>query len=291
MVLLRLTFFGAALLFSLGEMGLLTEALNQYVAFLLAVGFISISLPGRLREIPVSKLALGILLAAFAAVLARGSEVWRILAFAVLPLGPVIVSGEDDRLRDEVGVFVPTAVIFLAIYLILRHVPHMWWVTNSLSLAFSRTAGRTIGQAYAFGATAGGFYVMAFVAAWGLAKVLRQGWAWWRYIVFLLLLALTAAVVQILLTPLAIAVQLWVGGLDFVLFNAQVLYLAGALVPAAWYGRRIRAGRPRPAVRFSPWRGGVVLGAGILLGIGLGLVPFQGAGGGKVVLLAFFEHT
>ena len=286
MVLLRLGFFGAALLFSLGEMGLLTDALNQYVAFLFGVAFISISLPRRLSEIPVSKLALGILFIIVAAVLARGSEVWKLLAFAALPLGLVMLRVEDDRLRDEVALFLPTTVIFLAVYLIVRHVPHMWWLTNALALAFSRTAGKTIGQAYAFGATAGGFYVMALVAAWALAKVLRQGGALWRYIVFVLLLALTAAVVQILLTPLAIAVQLWVAGLDSVLFNAQVLYLAAALLPAAWYSRSTPVGHhTRPAGRFGAWRVGVVLAAGILLGIGLGLMPSQGTGRGKIVLL------
>jgi hypothetical protein len=284
MVLLRLVFFGAALLFSLGEMGLLTHALNQYVAFLLVIGFVVVSLPRSFGRIRMSNLAAAVLLIAAAAWLARGSEVRKILAFAALAAGLSVLRDDDDRVRQEVEAYVPAAVAFLAFYLIVRHVPHVWWFVNTLALEFSRAVGRMIGQAYAMGATAGGFYVMVFMATWGLARAVRQGRQWRRYVAFLALLVVTAGVVEMLLTPLAIAVQLWVGRLAFVLFNAQTLYLLASLLPAAWYCRK-SPDAPARAGKVRARQVGAVLAAGIALGIALGLVPGQRAGGGRVVLL------
>jgi hypothetical protein len=285
MALLRLGFFGAALLFSLGEMGLLTQALNGYVAFLLAAGVLSVSLPENLRVIPLKRLAAGLLCFIAAALLARGSAPWRFLAFTTFASALVVILERHDPRRTEIAVLVPTTVIFMLYYLAVRYVPHAWWFINGLSLGFSAVAGGAIGQAYAFGATAGGFHVLAFISAWGLARLI---WAaagrWWHYLVFVGLLAITAGAVEMLLTPLAIAVQLWIPWLDFLLFNAQVLYLAAALPAAAWYLRKTMPENVRLALRGNARCIPVALAAGVLLGLGLGLMSFQNPGGGKVLL-------
>ncbi len=286
MTLLRLALFGSALLFSLGEMGLLTAALNRYIAFLLLGAFILISLPTSLRSISLKRLAAGLSLVILAGVLAGRTGAWRLLAFAALPAGLAALMRDDDPRRQEVALLVPTTVVFMIFYLGVRHLPDVWWLTNTLAIEFSRRTGRAIGQAYAFGQTAAGVRVLAFVAAWGLA---RHIWArrrrWGHLLVFLFLLVAVGGAVQILLTPLAIAVQLWIPRLDFLLFNGQVLYLAAGLLPTTWYYRRTPLAAASLTWGIRARFVAVSLLAGLLLGAGLTLMPPQGSGGGRVLLL------
>jgi hypothetical protein len=286
MTILRLGCFAASVLFSLGEMGLLTGALNRYAALLLAVVFLATSLPKDLRGVPGRRLAAGIAMVVLAGVLARGGDVWSLVAFSAFATGLAVIIGSDDAKTGEIALFAPTAVLFMFFHLIYRYVPDAWWLANAGAIAFSHSVGSTIGQAYAFGATAGGLHVMALFAAWGLARLIwKRSGRWWHFPVFLLALIVATGVTQMLLTVLAIAVQLWIPELDFLLFNAQVLYLALALVPAAWYYRKVPVGERVAALNLRPALTVLIVAAGVLLGVGLGLAPNEGTGGGKVLLL------
>jgi hypothetical protein len=278
--------FLAALLFSLGEMGYLTEALSNLIAFALILVFIAAQLPRNLARAGALRLAAALLLLVAAALLARGDDSLRILAFALVPAALLITHREDSAGRHELAAMVPTVACFLILFTAIRHLPVLWWFTNAAALGFSKVTGRLIGQDYAFGATVSGLRVMTLVAAWGfgrsiLAGRIRQS----HFPVFLVLLAATAGLVQMFLTLLAIAVQHVIHGFDFLLFNPQVIYLVAAMIPMAWLARRTPPPEIRPfglgALKPIP----LVLVAGILLGLGLSLSPRPGEGGGRVLLL------
>jgi len=75
--LMGMAIFAAALLFSLGEMGFLTEALNLLTAFTLTLVFLLISRPRGWRGIARRRLAAGVALLILAAALAMTGEAWR----------------------------------------------------------------------------------------------------------------------------------------------------------------------------------------------------------------------
>lgn len=286
MGILGIGFFAAALLFSIGEMGFLTDALNLLMAFTLALVFLVLERPRNLLQISVTRMVGGLLLLVVAALFAQGEGLWRLVAFMVLPTALVVTMDRKDPRRREAAILIPAVFVFIVLLVVDRHIPHVWWLKNTSAVAFSQTTGKLIGQDYAMSATASGCRVMAFAASWGFARLIWGGRRRsWDFPVFLLLLAAAVAVVQILLTPLAFAVQRWVPKLDFLLFNAQVLYLGAFLAPIAWYRGRTTGGEPGPSGDRS-WKWlPVTLVAGALLAVGLTLAPKPGAGGGRVILL------
>ena len=279
--------FAGAVLFSLGEMGFLTEAADAFVSFCLVLTFIAMHIPRNLSRLRTSGVLAGLGLLAAAAILARGGEASRLFAFTLIPAAVCAGMPADDSRRRDIALLIPAVAFFMMAYLAVRHVPHVWWLADQASLAFSRATGRLIGQAYAFSATASGFRVMLFMACWGLAGFI---WAERRrvydLVIFLGMLVAVTAAVELLLTALAIAVQMWFGHLVFLLFNSQVIFLLAALGPVAWYRRRkVGAGTgaaavPRP--RLAP----ALLLAGLLIGLGLTLTIFPHAGRGRVLIVA-----
>jgi hypothetical protein len=286
MGLLAIGLLSAAILFSLGEMGFLTHALNLLFSFILTLVLVVVVWPRRWRKVSLWHLAAAGLLLILAALLGQGSEIWRLLGFAVVPMSLILVIRDEDPVKLDIALLVPTVVFFLLLFLAVRSWPHLWWLANTSATGFSGAVGKLIGQDYAFGATASGVWVIALAAAWGLSRLI---WAEPRrprdFGLFLLLLAAVMVVVQILLTPLAMMVQRGLPRLDFLLFNAQILYFLGALAPIAWYRRRTSGGHLRlsglPSLKFlAP-----VFVAGALLGAGLTLLPGHGESGGLIVLL------
>ncbi len=285
MGLLRIGIYAGALLFSFGEMGFLTEALNLLIALTLAVVFVVLERPRDLRQLPLRRWIAGVLLVGVAAVLARANPFGRALALMVLASALVATAEEDEPRRGEIALLVPATLFFLVFDLARLHLPHLWWLINTAVLGFSGAAGRLIGQDYALSATMTGFSVLVFAACWGFSRLIWGGRRSARdFPVFLGLLAVTNGLVQILLTPLAMGIQRWAPDLDFLLFNSQVIHLVAVLAPIAWYGRRTAgnvalSGSLR--YRFSP----LVLAAGLLLALGLTLAPRPGPGGGRVIIL------
>jgi len=274
------------MLFSLGEMGYLTGPLNTLTAFTLAIVFLIINRPRTLREIPRRRLDAGVVLLLLAAALAMTDQVWRPLAFVVLPAAVMMGVRVGDPRRRETALLIPTAVFYLAFLLAVRHLPYLWWVANTASLAFSGFTGALIGQEYAFGATASGLWVMMFAAAWGLSRFIWSEYRHrWKLVVFLLMLAVMSGLVQVLLTPIAMGVQRWAGWMDFTLFNAQFLYLLAALVPIAWYRRSSGLDTWGLTGVFQPGPLLLVFVAGLLLGISCTFAPRQRQGGGRISIL------
>ena len=284
--LLSILFFGAAVLFSLGEMGFLTGPLNALTAFTLAIVFLVINRPRNWREIPRRRRGAGVILLILAAALAMTNEVWRPLAFVVLPAAVMMGVRVGDPRRRETALLIPAAVFYLALLLAVRHLPYLWWLVNTASLAFSEFSGSLIGEQYTFGPTASGFWVMMFAAAWGLSRFIWSEYRnRWKLAVFLLMLAMMGCLVQVLLTPIAMATQRWAGWMDFILFNAQVLYLLAALLPVAWYRRSSDLDTWGLTGVFQPVPLLLVLLAGLLLGIGCTFTPRQRPGGGRISIL------
>jgi hypothetical protein len=274
-----------AVLFSLGEMGFLTQAADSFISFCLVLVFIAMHIDWRFKATGWRGLLAGAGLFTAAALAARGSEAWRLLAFTLIPAGVyALMPGGPGRRR--VALFIPAVAFFMVAYLAVRSLPHVWWFTDRASMLVSRNAGSLIGQDYAFSATQSGFRVMLFAACWGVAGLI---WAERRraadFVVFLAMLAAVTLAVELLLTPLAIAIQHWYGGLVFLLFNPQVLYLVAALGPVAWYMRRIRGVRPDAASLAGPLLAPVALLAGFLIGFGLTLGPVPVAGKGPVLIV------
>jgi len=285
MSLLGIGVFFAALLFSLGEMGFLTRSINLLIAFTLAVIFLSIHLPRRWGRVGAVRLIAGGVLLVAAALLGQGSDLLRLLGFAALAAAVLTVLEKDDPRRPEVGVLLPAVFLFSVFYLAHRHVPHLWWLSNAAALEFSRAVGRVIGQDYAMSATASGFRVAGLAACWGVGRfVWVKPRRWSDLGILVLLLVAVSAVVQMLLTPLALIVQHWAGRLDFLLFNWQVLYLAALLVPIAWYRRRGPVDDPARAWRLAPLAHPVALVAGAVLAFALTLAPRGGPGSGRVLI-------
>ncbi len=276
--------FAGALLFSLGEMGFLTQAADGFISFCLVLTFAAMHIDWTFVRRRAARIALGTALLAAAALLARGGGVWRLVAFTLVPAAVAAGMRDDDPRRRDVLLLTPAVAFFLVSYLVIRYVPHAWWLADHVSLVFSRTAGRLIGQRYAFGATQSGFRVMLFAACWGLAACADAGRKrFGRYLLFLAMLTAATAAVEMLLTALAVGVQAWFGGLVFLLFNPQVFYLLAALAPIAWY-RRSTAG-PGPAAALRPGLLPAVLLAGLLMGLGLTLAPLPAPGGGRVLIV------
>ncbi|MGD9403235.1 MAG: hypothetical protein PVF95_13335 [bacterium] len=287
MRLLAYPVFAGAVLFSLGEMGFLTEAADMFISFCLALVFIGMHVDWRFRGLKARNLIAGIALVGLAAAIARGSDIYRLLAFALIPAGLCAVMPEDDPRRKDVAILTPAVAFFILAYLAIRYVPHAWWLADHVSGALAGGAGRAIGQQYVFSATQSGFRVMLLVACWGLARFI---WAGRRRAVdfglFIIMLFAFAAAVQMLLTALAVGIQLYYGNLVFLLFNPQVLYLVAALGPIAWYVRRtgpVQAGAAPVRPALLP----VALAAGLLIGLGLTLTPIPtGTGGeGRVLIV------
>jgi hypothetical protein len=278
--------FTGAVLFSLGEMGFLTEAADRFISFCLVLTFIAMHITWDFRRLRTRNLLAGIGLLVAAAVLARGGEVSRLLAFTLIPAAVCAAMPDDDTRKKDVALLIPAVVFFLISYLTIRHVAHVWWLADHAAMAFSRVTGRLVGQAYAFGATASGLRVMLFIACWGLARFI---WAERRrpldFALYLLMLVAVTAAVEMLLTALAIAIQRWLGYLVFLLFNSQVLYLFAALGPVAWYRRRTAGMKLDVTAALRPRLLPVALLAGISIGLGLTLMPFPGPGHGKVLIV------
>ncbi len=282
--------FTGALLFGLGEMGFLTEAADGFISFCLVLTFIAMHVTWDLRRLRAGNVLTGAGLLAAAAVLGRCGETPRLLAFALIPAAVCSARSEDDSRRRDVALLIPAVVFFLISHLAVRHLAHLWWLADHAALAFSGAVGRLIGQAYAFGATASGFRVLLFVACWGVARLI---WAERRraydFVIFMAMLVATAAAVELLLTALAIAIQLWLGHLVFLLFNSQVIYLVAALGPVAWYRRRTAP--VLPAAAAAPGRRVLIrlvtapLLAGLLIGLGLTLTLIPEPGPGRVLIV------
>jgi hypothetical protein len=284
--LLSILFFAAAMLFSLGEMGYLTGPLNLLTAFTLAIVFLVINWPRDWGEIPRRRRGAGVILLILAAALAMTNEAWRPLAFVVLPAAVVMGVRVGDPRRRETALLIPTAVFYLALLLAIRHLPYIWWVANTASLAFSEFSGSLIGQQYTFGPTASGFWVMMFAASWGLSRFIWSEYRnRWKLGIYLLMLLVMGGLVQVLLTPIAIAVQHWAGWMDFILFNAQILYLLAASLPIAWYRRSSGLDTWGLTAVFQPGLLFLVFIAGLLLGIGCAFTPRQSAGMGRISIL------
>jgi len=285
MGLLRIIIFAGALLFSFGEMGFLTEALNLLAALTLAVLFVVLDRPRHMSRVPLRRLVAGILLAGVAVVLALGNPYWRALALMVLASALVVVADERESRRGEIALLVPAVFLYLIVDLARLHLPHLWWLINTVAMGFSGAAGALIGQDYCMSATMSGSKALIFAACWGTSRLIwgaqRRNW---DFPVFIGLLILTNGLVQILLTPLAMVIQRWAPGLDFLLFNSQVIHLLAVLAPIAWYRHRTAgeialSGSLR--VRTAP----LALAAGLVVAFGLTLAPTPGPGGGKVIIL------
>ena len=286
MRLLGYLFFAGAVLFSLGEMGFLTEAADNLLSFLLVLVFIAMHIEYRPGRVPAGRRIAGIVILVLAAFLVRWGTAWRLLALALVPAAVLLLMADDDIRRRDVALLAPATVFFTVAYTAIRHVAYLWWLGDTASLAFSEATGRLIGQAYAFGGTASGLRVMLFTACWGLARLMgadrRRGL---HFAIFLLIIAAVTAMVQVLLTPLAIAVQLRLARLDFLLFNSQVFYVLASLMPVAWYSRRTA----RVSTSFTAPGGSrrlpLALAAGLLVGLGITLMPPSGPAGGGIVIL------
>ncbi len=284
--LMGIAIFAAALLFSLGEMGFLTEALNLLTAFTLTLVFLVINRARGWRGIPRRRLAAGVVLLILAAALAMTGEVWRSLAFVVLPAAVMMGTRVGDPRRREIALLIPTVVFYLAFSLAVRHLPYLWWLANSAATAYSNAVGDLIRQEYTFGATASGVWVMMFAAAWGLSRFIWSEYrSRWKFAIFLLMIIAMGGLVQVLLTPVAMGVQRWAGWMDFILFNAQVLYLLAALPPIAWYRRSSELDTWGLSGVFQPRTLLLVFVAGLLLGISCAFAPRQGQGGGRISIL------
>jgi hypothetical protein len=286
MRLLAYAIFAGAVLFSLGEMGFLTEPADAFLSFCLVLVFIAMHMTWRWEDLRPWRLTAGLMLLVLAAALARWGGAWRLLGFALVPAAVAYAMPEDDPRREEVALLIPAVIFFLIFYGALRSTGYLWWLADAASLGFSRVTGRLIGQAYAFSATASGFRVMLFLICCALARLV---WAERRrsldFAVFVLLLVAVTAAVQMLLTPLAIAVQLRLGDLAFLLFNSQVFYLLAALVPLYWYRRRTQSLREAVMAPGGVGLPAVALLAGLLIGLGLLLMPFPGRGGGRILIV------
>jgi hypothetical protein len=279
-------FFAAAMLFSLGEMGFLTRPLNTLTAFTLAVVFLVINRPRDWGNIPRRRRNVGVILFLGAAALAMTNEMWRPLAFVVLPAAVIMGVRVGDPRRRETALLIPTVVFYLAFLMAVRHLPYLWWLANTASVAFSEFSGSLIGQQYTFGPTASGLWVMMFAAAWGLSRFIWSEYRnRWKLAVFLLMLLVMGVLVQVLLTPIAMAVQRWAGWMDFILFNAQVLYLLAALLPIAWYRRSSGLDTWGLTGVFQPGPLILVLAAGLLLGVSCTFTPGQRQGMGRISIL------
>ena len=278
--------FAGAVLFSLGEMGFLTEAADGFVSFFLVLVFISMNVDWDRSRMRAGRLAAGIALLLLAAVLARAGDVWTLLAMALVPAAVSAALPDDDIRKHDVAVLIPATVLFLICHSALRGSGYLWWLADSSSLAFSRVTGSLIGQVYAFSASASGLKVMIFAACWGLARLF---WAGRRrtpdFLLFIVMLAAVTAAVQMLLTALAIAIQLWMGDLVFLLFNAQVLYLLAVLLPIAWYGRRTSPLGKSVAAAASPRLLPIALLSGLAVGLGLMIMPMPGPGGDRICIV------
>jgi len=278
--------FAGAVLFSLGEMGFLTEAADRFISFCLVLTFIAMHITWDLSRLRARNLFLGAGLIVAAPVLARDGEALRMLAFSLIPAAVCMAMPEDDTRRKDVALLIPAVVFFLIAYLGLRHVAHIWWLADHTAMAFSRATGRLIGQAYAFSATASGFRIMLLMACWGLARFI---WAERKraldFIIFLAMLIAVTAAVELLLTAIAIAIQLWFGHLVFLLFNSQVIYLLAALGPVAWYRKRTTGAMASSTAALRPRLVPAALIAGLLVGLGLTLTVFPGPGRGRVLIV------
>jgi hypothetical protein len=283
---LGILIFAAALLFSFGEMGFLTEAINRLISFTLALVFLVLARPRSLQAIPRTRLIAGILFLVLAAVLAQGSGLWLGLAFVALLIACLLgIDEEDSRYRD-LAVLVPSVLLFLIFYLAHRNLPNLWWFINTAAVEFSGAVGRLIGQDYAMSATASGFRIAVFVACWGLSRLIwGRSKRSWDFVAFLILLLITNGLVLMLLTPIAMLIQRWGPSLDFLLFNAQVFHLLALLAPIAWFRRRTSVEGPGPNLGLDARLLPLALAAGLVLAAGLTLSPRPGPGGGKVVIL------
>lgn len=285
MRLMAYAVFAGAVLFSLGEMGFLTEAADAFISFCLVLIFIAMHMTWPSGGLRPRRLVAGLAMLTLAAALAPWGEAWRLLGLTLLPAAVAYAMPDGPR-REEVALLIPAMVFFLICYSALCSSGYLWWLADAASLGFSRVTGSLIGQAYAFSATASGLRVMLLIVCCGLARFI---WAERRrpldFAIFVLLLVAAAAAVQMLLTPLAIAVQLRLGNLAFLLFNSQVFYLLAALIPVYWYRRRTPSLREAVIAPGGAGLSAVALVAGLLIGLGLLLMPLPGRGGGRVLLV------
>jgi len=284
--LLGMALFAAAVLFSMGEMGFLTGPLNLLAAFVLTMAYLILNRPRGWRSIPPRRLDAGVIMLFLAVALAITNEVWRPLVFVLIPAAVMMGTRVGDPRRRETALLIPTVVFYSAFLLAVRHLPYIWWLTDTAAQACSRAAGHLIGQEYAFGATASGLWVMIFAAAWGLSRFIWSEYrSRWKFVIFLILLTVMSGLVQILLTPIAMGVQRWAGWMDFILFNPQIFYLLAALAPIAWYRRYAELDTWGLTGVFRPQALLLVFIAGLLLGISCTFVPRQRQGGGRISIL------
>ncbi len=285
---LTIAIFASGILFALGEMGFLTSGINSLVSFLLTSGFIILNRPRRC-PVAISRLAGAISLLALAIVFARAGSLWLFLTFIAIPAALYLML-EDAEHSREMELLIPTVTMFMFLWAGLRWIPHLWWVADAAAVKFSGFVGKLIGQDYVFSSTASGFHVVAFFACWGISRFLLANNRTWDLLRFLFFLIVTAGIVQILLTPLAMIVQRWAGDLDFLLFNPQIIYLVAATLPVAWYRRKSPLSTPQGRhhlgrkVRAKVATIVAVL-AGLCLGIAFTLTAPNEGGGGKIILL------
>ncbi|MCK4548341.1 MAG: hypothetical protein KAW17_12970 [Candidatus Eisenbacteria sp.] len=286
MQLMGIMVFSAALLFSFGEMGFLTEALNRLASFTLASVFVIIERPRSLSKVTRPRWLAGILLLVLAAVLGQGHELWRGMAFIALVAALLVTTDEEDPGHRDLVFLIPAVVFFLVFHLAHLHLTHLWWLTSRTAIGFSGAVGKMIGENYAMSFTMSGFWMGIFAACWGLSRLIwAKGRRPWDFGVFLLFIIATNALVLMLLTPIAVGIQRWAPSLDFLLFNPQTIHLLALLCPIAWYRRRTSGGAVGSPMAFQPAALALALLAGVVLAAGLTLMPKPGSGGGKVVIL------
>jgi hypothetical protein len=274
----RIIFFFLSLQFFLYNMGLVGLRLSLFGAVLFLLIFTALSLPPRGFRTSHILPAFGLLLTL--AVIVRGSyEAVFVFPFylatlLLLPKRPD--HGEGEREALVIGVFIYSALALLQFY-----VPGMWHLFHSWGLVISRFSGLLIGQSYLLGRTPSGVPLFLMFLSYYFALALFAREEGFRYYIKMVVLLLIAqVVVLVLLTPLAILIQIKGPAFDVLLLNPEVFLFAGFCLT-------LRAKRPEMS---TPEAGFKLLWAfapgiiALVIAIVLALRPSPGEPGGKVLL-------
>lgn len=276
----RILFLFLSIQFFLYNMGLLGRRLSILASVVSLFVFVLLSLPVRRYPLRTVYLVPFVALVLTLVVITRG-HFEEVLVFPVFLASLLFVPeredhGQGERERLLIGVF-----LFATMFFIQFNVPSLWHFIQNWGLGFSRLAGALIGQPYLLGPTAAGIPIVLLFFMYHTAVAVSSRERGARYFVkTVILLFVIQAIVLVLLTPLAILIQLANPKWDLLVLNPEVFVFAGLLLTLLV--------KPPSAVSFEKRRGlglSLVTGVVVLLcSVFLTLRPGPGSNEGTVLI-------
>lgn len=266
--------------FFLYNMGLLGRRLSLLASALSLLIFISLSLPEQrllargAHVVP----AFGLFLAL--AVIVRGSHE-EVFAFPALLASMLLLPAREDHAEGERRSLLLAVFLFSTIIFSQLHVPVIWYFLHAWGLMFSQFAGRLIAQEYLLGQTAAGVPVfLGFFSYHTVVAIFSRSGGLRYFIKTTFILLILQVAVLVLLTPIAIIIQLKEPGWDLLFLHPECFIFGGLL-----FSLLVKPPAPAPVSGRSGLRTSLVAGLIAFICSGfLALRPDPGAGGGTILI-------